>query len=338
MVSPLAQQRMIGIFPKITGFISLICSSLVAYSILRSEKKRARLYHRLVLAISLADLSNSIWFGLSSWPIPVESGLLYASGNQMTCTVQGFFIQCGISVSLLNSSLAVYYLLILKYEWKEKEIRAYQNLMYVAPFLWAVGTAIIGLPMKLYNNANLWCWIASYPSGCSGDTCIRGQQADICRWVFFYLPLWGTIVLVTYSQVSVLLHIKRILERMNVDVSSTNNENSSEESGEIDPKDSEKRKLTKEQRISENRRHTKEIATQCFLYSGSFYLTWFALTAVRIQQVTEVEVGFPIIAMAAFLTPSQGLPNLFIYIYPNYTQEREEHPEGNFWLWLRKSL
>merc|ERR1711862_139059 len=64
----------------------------------------------------------------------------------------------------------------------------------------AIGTSLAGLYLKLYNNANLWCWIASYPSTCKGsyrnngvNDCIRGNNAHIYRIAFFYGPLFFTI-------------------------------------------------------------------------------------------------------------------------------------------------
>lgn len=275
----LAQQRTLAIMPKVTGLLSLLCSTIVVHSVLRSPKKRARIYHRLMLCISLLDMCNSFWLILSTWPIPSDSGLVYAVGNQTTCITQGFFIQCSIAAPLLNGSLAVYYLLVLKYEWKEKHIKKYERLMYSLPLIWALGTATISIPLRLFNNASLWCWIAPFPAGCEDDDCIRGANASNFRWAFFYGPLWIMILLVTYSQLSVLIHLRKAM------YSFVRKEPTPDDvSGEILAQDKEETKamVNMDKVAAELRqRRTNELATQCFLYAGSFYLQWCAVTLRR---------------------------------------------------------
>lgn len=57
-----------------------------------------------------------------------------------------------------------------------------------------------------HSNANLWCWLAPLPLGCldswrygdEGD-CIRGDNAWIYRWAFYFAPLWFCLVLSTVT-------------------------------------------------------------------------------------------------------------------------------------------
>ena len=106
----LAQQTALAVMPKITGFASMLFSSLVVYYVVCNKKKRHYTYHRLLASISICDLSSSFWLALSTWPIPRDSGLFWAVGNDRTCNVQGFFTQFGISSSFYNASISIYFL------------------------------------------------------------------------------------------------------------------------------------------------------------------------------------------------------------------------------------
>jgi hypothetical protein len=41
--------------------------------------------------------------------------------------------------------------------------------MHAFAFFWGFGTALTSAAMGFMNNANLWCWIAPYPTGCLGS-------------------------------------------------------------------------------------------------------------------------------------------------------------------------
>lgn len=197
-----AQQWALVIAPKITGLISLVFSGLVIFTVCVCEKRRARTYHRLLLGISCVDASSSFWLGLSTWPIPEGTGIKWASGNTGTCTTQGFFTQFGIASSFYNASLSIFYLLVIRYGWKEEAILKLEPWLHTMPLLWGLWTAIAGLPLTIFNSANLWCWIAQYDD--------RGAHADLFRWVFFYGPLWIMILLVTINVLLIFQHVRTL--------------------------------------------------------------------------------------------------------------------------------
>jgi hypothetical protein len=115
----IGQQKALAVLPKITGFPSVLFSVAVVAVILRDRKKKSKVYHRLILGMSLADISSSIWLAMSTWPIPNKTVIVWAVGNTTSCTFQGFFTQFGISSPAYNLSLSVYYLLVVRYAWKE---------------------------------------------------------------------------------------------------------------------------------------------------------------------------------------------------------------------------
>ena len=197
------QQQLLATLPKITGFISASSSLCITILILRDKTKRSKVYHRLILGMSCADISSSLWLAMSTWPIPKETGILWAVGNTTSCTFQGFFTQFGISSPLYNVSLSCYYLFAVRYSWKEAQLKRIEPWFHVFPLLWAGATAIAGLFLKIFNSANLWCWIASYPG--------RHEDTNVFRWALFYGPLWFAISLVSVNLVLVFAKVRTVM-------------------------------------------------------------------------------------------------------------------------------
>lgn len=201
-----SQQIALVVMPKITGFISLVSSLITSITICRDPKKRSKVYHRLILGMSLADISSSFWLSLSTWPIPRETGTLWAIGNTVSCTFQGFFTQFGISSPVYNVSLSFYYLLTVRYSWKEERLRRrVEPWLHILPLSWSFGTAIAGLFLKIFNSANLWCWIAAY-EGRNEDT----TAVNIYRFALFYGPIWLALIAVTANLILVFLYVRSV--------------------------------------------------------------------------------------------------------------------------------
>ena len=198
----LTQQRLLALLPKFSGLASFLFSLLVLSTVSRDKKKRDKTYHRLLLGMALADLCSSLCFSLSTWPIPKETGILWAIGNQTSCTFQGFFVQFGISSAIYNGSLSFYYLLVVRYGWREDKMKKIEWFLHGIPLLFGLGTAIVGLPLILYNPANFWCSTA--------PTHDRGAHAQAFRWAFFYGPLWLTEIVVTINLMRVFVYVRRI--------------------------------------------------------------------------------------------------------------------------------
>ena len=131
--------------------------------------------------------------------------------------------------------LAIYYLLIGKYNKFDEDIVKYEKYMHIIANTIAISIAVAGLPLTLYNNANLWCWIAAYPEGSEGfnypegsegfnghehgdEECERRHGAWMYRWIFFYAPLWAIIVSITFIMIlltqSIRLEEKHYIELM----------------------------------------------------------------------------------------------------------------------------
>ena len=78
----------------------------------------------------------------------------YASGNQQTCTMQGFFIQFALIVPIYNAITALYYLVVIHYGLNSRNIsEKYEKWMHIFPFVVALSFAIVGMvpSMLLYS-------------------------------------------------------------------------------------------------------------------------------------------------------------------------------------------
>ena len=96
------------------------------------------------------------------------------------------FFQCSAD----NTFLSVYYLLVVKYGVSEERLRFnVEPPMHLFALAFGIMTGVAGLYLTLYNNADLWCWIASYPGACKNSmiygysTCERGDNAYVYRYV-----------------------------------------------------------------------------------------------------------------------------------------------------------
>lgn len=96
-----AGQVILAITPKITSSFSIIGSAWIVIEVITQRSKRQNVYNRLLFAMSLFDMLISIFMFMSTWPIPADTeDVAFASGNQHTCTVQGFILQFGIIVPI----------------------------------------------------------------------------------------------------------------------------------------------------------------------------------------------------------------------------------------------
>jgi hypothetical protein len=203
------QQVVLAIMPKISAILALLADGWIITEVLTDQSstskqppKRHHPYHRLLCAMSLYGSLESLSNFASTWPMPRGTpGVYGAMGTQTTCTLQGYLESFSMCAPMYNACLSFYYLLVIKYGWSEEALRrTVEPCMHFGIFAFTFGSATYTLTTDLYNPANLWCWIASVPSNCwdswrYGDqaTCIRGDNAWIFRWAFYYAPLWGCI-------------------------------------------------------------------------------------------------------------------------------------------------
>lgn len=312
---------------------------------------RYHTYHRLLLSMSIFDVLSSCALFMSTWPIPADtpSKIVYgAVGNQGTCSAQGFFVQFSMGTVLYNATLSVFYLLSIRFRWSPQRVaKKAEPWLHAVPVLFALGTAIAGVPLGLYNYARFMCYIVAKPFKCQetwkfGDDpekpCQRGDNATVYNWAFNILPKAAVLIIVTLIMWLCHRHVLRLERRFTKGASSDSSVNrrssqSSRRSREYDDEDEDnedQRNIEDEFRDDEAARPagtgkkgasmSKRIARQSFLYVGALYLT---LLPGIVNRLTELIAGkrFAAVAMTiALLMPAQGFWNCFIYFRPRYLQ------------------
>lgn len=295
------QQIHLSIWPHFTGVLSMIGSGLIINQILRSRSNRKRVYHRLLLAMSICDFNTSFWYSLSTWPIIKGTpGVYQPIGTKGLCTAQGFFMQFGVATPLYNAVLAFYYLLTIRYHWKENKMKKAEKYLLSGPLIWASISSFTALGLSLFNNATLWCWIGPDPSG-------EDNNFKSFRWIFMYGPLWAAIISSGVAMLLTYLSVRQTEKASERWVRGAT-------SGAGVKKD-------------EDRKHSEQVSTQAMYYLLAFFFTWTPATLTRCMQMMNATVPYALLLLMAIFTPMQGFLNFLVYMRPRWIAHRKKHPE-----------
>lgn len=316
-----AQSKALSIVPHFSALLSALGSSWIFFEVLRDQKKRKKPYYRLLFTMSSFDILSSIWYGLSTWPIPANTeGVFGASGTLGSCTAQGFFIEMSIIVPVYNSMLSVYYFLVIRNGMSEKKfLTKVEPYMHAVAVIFSLGVSFAGVGLDLYNNADVWCWIARYPVGCqtsaeygSDGTCTRGDNAFIYRWALFYGPLWF-LVLVVMILMSLVWYS---LYRQEMTVLKYDVTRQVRRQGYMEK--------MKNKKSRKSFKMSQEVAKQAVCYVGAFYITWIAATVNRILQEATGKQYFAAMLCHVIFTPMQGFFNFLVYMRPRFRRWKKE--------------
>lgn len=183
-----------GVILPITGSISLISSITIIIMILRSRVRLSSTYHRLMLGISIIDITLSCGMGFSSLPAPIGTpGAWKALGTQSTCDAQGFFIMFGVAASpVYFTCLQLYYLCKIKYQTSREKMKKVEPYLHAVPIL--VGSIVALIPLvtdSINPGTRGYCWLQDFPLDCAIDEsieCIRGSGMRIQRLYLLLVP------------------------------------------------------------------------------------------------------------------------------------------------------
>ena len=119
------QENALAIIPSLTAIPSLIGSYLILHDILFHYRTTlVTVYHRLILAMSVLDLLNSLGhIVLGAWTVP--SDYAYGRpghGNDQTCAASGWFFSLFWATMWYSAFLAFSFVMVVRWEWKERTI------------------------------------------------------------------------------------------------------------------------------------------------------------------------------------------------------------------------
>jgi hypothetical protein len=206
-----------------------------------------------------------------------------------------------------NTSLAIYYFLVINKGWKEDRVRRAELLLHIfANSLWII-TGVTGIFLEIFNAALFNCWICPSPYDCneSSEPCVRGAIANYFQWAFYYGPVFVMIAVVTVLMsnvyAGVLIREKKVEKYIY-------RENSEEKA---------------------KRWRSKQVAIQGMWYLAPFYLTWvFPITYQLTAAIGNIHVP-ALSALTGFFIPFQGVLNFIVYIRPRYLRYRSRRNADN---------
>jgi hypothetical protein len=253
--------------PKFTAAASAVGSSLIIRDVIQIRKNTSdelSTRHRILAGMSVCDIiSSSAWF-LTSWPVPEDLPFgLWNVGNRRTCSAQGFFIHLGIGTVTYNACLALYYLLVIRYGWKNEYIaKRVEPWMHFVAVGFALSTGVASLALNIFNPIGFGfsCSITSPPPMCAQSSesrsptdCIHGDDANIYLIAFWVGPACCIIVFLAMSLFLVYWRIRT------VESSSSHFQ-------------------------SQPGRLQQRFALQAFLYVGAMFITWGPMIGVYIHR------------------------------------------------------
>jgi len=306
--------RIISVTSKVPALLSLWGSLYIIYDIVgtyqRRQEKLKKAYHRIILGLSISDCIVSIfgWF-ITTWLIPkdyLQDQTVWGNnGTWGTCDAQGFLVHVGGFCSAYYTALLTfYYLLSVKYEWKEQDFRKKARYFHGGIWGFAFISATILLVKGLFNPEIPFCYIQSYPFGCEfadDIECIRGENLLIYQLVLFFGPVCIAFSILSYSMGALIIHARKQetrIMRLSTVVSSPNE--------------------------SESRRLSKMVFKRALRYVAAYLIVWFPsamyLAAILIAKTTPfVKPGLmlSVLLLMEVLSPLQGLLNALIYTQSN---------------------
>lgn len=152
------QQIIVALLPKFSSVLSLFGSIWIITEVLTDKdtnrRKRNHPYHRLLCAMSIYDVLESLWNFFSSWPIPKGTeGVIWAQGNTASCSAQGYFLMLSVAVPIYNAMLSLYYMLVINFKFTDSTLRRrVEPAMHLVAFFWSFGTATWSASIGLINK------------------------------------------------------------------------------------------------------------------------------------------------------------------------------------------
>lgn len=355
------QDKILSILPFFPAVLSILGSATIIY-LVTSEKKKSP-YRRLLLGMSLCDIFFSITLPLQAFLLPKEtSQRVWAIGSSGSCTALGFAQQFAFSAMIYNGFLSYYFLLTVRYGWKHQQLsKCIEPCMHGISIGFPLVTATVGAVKGFYHEVELGpgCWISDYPEGCN----LPGSEIDCTSptwaWMFGGSILIFVVLSLLVNNALLYWHVRstiqvskrrssvRIIEEsINFSMKDGVMESacSSNPSSALKGPDSSRWSLTGTPTPSvedSQTRRVRAVATQAFLYVGSFVTAYVWTAILRIMESLEFDAEdeasiFPILVLQALFVPIQGFFNLLVYVRPRYLRARVDFPkESRYWAFRR---
>ena len=289
--------------------LSMLGSGFILQSILRDPSKRVRLSNQIMMALSCCDLLASFFSSfLGSWPAP-EGVAPRAIGNVQSCVGVSFFNHMGfVGSTYYNASLAICYLLMVRYNWSDTQLRNVRKYLLLVPVVLTTPFSILGLAWGGGNFNGFFCsTLAPSPKSCTEPDieCIRGTRlADSTIATAFVGSLQIVLSLPIIIACMVMLYLSaRKVERANDRYRFEGNT---------------------------SRQHSRRVAVQGILYVWAFLIVELTWVSIIVLIALRLNTGVQYVRYTYFTSlvlPLQGFLNALVYLRPRYVDYLRTHPE-----------
>jgi len=300
------QSKIIFWITKIAGGMSIFCSSYLFIKILRDHTRRKKVYHRIILAISMNSILLSGAMFCNSWPTPKSYSIYRAIGTQRTCNAQGavaFFTATSLCFYYLLLAVFAYHSVRNNFDetWFLKfELRIHLSI-YIVPTIFTV----IALANEFINTNSNMCFLAIHPPGCHLDDkkfgkCIRGERGYGLFSTICSLMVCATVLIALMLFIGLFFYVRR-KEKRNAKL--------------IEKRYEEMFRGKELFRENARKKKSRIIAQQAIIYAMMFSFTVLPAISTRTYFILRKEnVPFIAIGLSMSCISLSGCMNLIVYL------------------------
>lgn len=110
-----------------------------------------------------------------------------ATRNKSVVPLPAFSDQFAVASPLYNTTLSIYFLLVVNYGWTDRSIAKIEWILHGVPVGYALITSTFAVAADLYGHVEWTCWISTW---------IQSKFRWI-QWIFLFGVVWLCIVVVT---------------------------------------------------------------------------------------------------------------------------------------------
>jgi len=174
-----------------------------------TNKRRMKVSDRFLLGMSGCDIIASVGTPvILNLALPQQFG---GNGNQATCNAQGFSSHFVTATSLYTASLALTYLLSVKYKYQERQLYRLEWIIHFLILSFVVISGTTSVVLGLYNPTPSACTMIEYPRGCPETTpCLRGESAAAWRLPFRTIPEYTALGFSVIAMVLIYWRVRHV--------------------------------------------------------------------------------------------------------------------------------
>jgi hypothetical protein len=285
-----AQSIVLCLVATFSGCLSLYGSGSIIYGIaVRSPQRIDRLCDRGVLYLSVADICLTVTVVAGLYLMPSSTGMLWAFGNDATCSMIAFGFHISITVCWANANLALYFFGKVCRSWSEDQMQRWEPYLHGIPLVATLALGAVTVALDFGNPATLTrtCATNTSPTNCLDEDDVECRRGDSRLWAIW--TIWLVLQLIPFgialvATILVTRAVRRSVQRAPAAAA-----------------------LQGEQRLMR----------QAVLYFCAYLNTFLWPVVVAFLPAQPADVGEPkvyfCILLSLFLFPLQGFFNYLIY-------------------------